>query len=72
MLEDKETQLKDIITLVRGLREDFDTQLVDLKSQLNLAQKKATESVAERPLLSLAAAFIAGIVIGTALTRSRD
>ena len=72
MLEDKETQLKDIGNLVRNLREDFDTRFIDLKSQLNVAQNKAAETVAERPLLTLAVAFIAGIVLGSALTKSRD
>jgi ElaB/YqjD/DUF883 family membrane-anchored ribosome-binding protein len=69
---DKETQLKDIENLVRGLREDFDTRFMDLKSQLNIAQEKATETITERPMLTLAVAFIAGIILGSALTKSRD
>lgn len=65
-------QLRDIEGLVRGLRKDVDTQLIDVKAQLNAAQKKATKTVTERPLLALGVAFIAGMAIGIALSKSSD
>lgn len=69
MLGDKEFELRD---LVKGLREDVDTRFTDLKSQFDVAHKKTTEAVTERPLLTLAVAIIGGVVLGIALTRSRD
>jgi ElaB/YqjD/DUF883 family membrane-anchored ribosome-binding protein len=72
MSKGEETQLRDIEGLVKELRKDIDTQLIDFKAQLNVAQKEATNTMAERPLLTLAVAFIAGMVIGSALTKSRD
>ena len=68
----KETQLRDIEDLVRSLRKDVDMHLIDLKSQLNVAQNKATKTIEERPMLALGVAFIAGIAIGIALSRSSD
>jgi ElaB/YqjD/DUF883 family membrane-anchored ribosome-binding protein len=72
MSNDKETQLRDIEDLLRGLRKDLDTQLIDLKAQLNVAQKNATKTVAERPMLALGVAFVTGMAIGIALSRSRS
>jgi ElaB/YqjD/DUF883 family membrane-anchored ribosome-binding protein len=70
---EKETQqLKDLEELVKSLRKDIDAHLVDLKAQLNVAQKKASKTVAERPLLALGVAFIAGMAVGIALCRSSD
>jgi ElaB/YqjD/DUF883 family membrane-anchored ribosome-binding protein len=68
----KETQLRDIEDLVRSLRKDVDMHLIDLKSQLNVAQNKATKTIEERPMLALGVAFIAGMAIGIALSRSSD
>jgi len=48
----------------------MDALLVDLKAQVNVAQKKAVKSVAERPMLALGVAFVAGMVLGVALSRS--
>ena len=69
MSNDKETQLRDIEDLVRSLRKDLDTQLIDLKAQLNVAQKNATKTVAERPMLALGVAFVTGMAIGIALSK---
>ena len=65
-------QLRDIEGLVRGLRKDVDAQLIDVKAQLSAAQRKATKTIAERPLLALSVAFIAGMAIGIALSKSSD
>ena len=65
-------QLNDIEDLVKGLRKDVDARLIDLKAQMNLAQKKAAKTVAERPLLALGVAFVAGMALGIALAKSSD
>jgi ElaB/YqjD/DUF883 family membrane-anchored ribosome-binding protein len=70
--EHKEIQLRDIEELVRNLRKDVDVQLADLKAQLNVAQKKATSEIEERPMLALGVAFIVGMAIGIALPRPSD
>jgi ElaB/YqjD/DUF883 family membrane-anchored ribosome-binding protein len=70
--EHKETQLRDIEELVRNLRKDVNMQLIDLKAQLNAAQKRATSEIEERPMLALGVAFIVGMAIGIALPRSSD
>jgi len=68
----KEAQLNDIESLVKSLRKDMDTRLIDLKGQINVAQKKAAKTVAERPLLALGVAFVAGMALGIALVKSSD
>ncbi len=73
MSKDKETQqLSEIEDLVKNLKKDIDANLVDLKAQLNVAQKKATKTVTERPLLALGVAFVAGMAVGIALSKSSD
>ena len=67
---DRETQLKDIEDVVKSVRKDMDALLVDLRAQVNVAQKKAVRTVAERPILALSVAFVVGMVIGVALSRS--
>ena len=67
---DRETQLKDIEDVVKSVRKDMDALLVDLRAQVNVAQKKAVRTVAERPILALSVAFVVGMVIGAALSRS--
>ena len=70
--EKENQQLKDLEDLVKNLRKDLDAQLVDLKAQLSVAQKKASKAVTERPMLALSVAFIAGMAVGIALCRSSD
>jgi ElaB/YqjD/DUF883 family membrane-anchored ribosome-binding protein len=71
--KDKETQqLSEIEDLLKNLKRDIDANLVDLKAQLNVAQKKATKTVTERPLLALGVAFVAGMAVGIALSKSSD
>ncbi|HKM51631.1 MAG TPA: hypothetical protein VJZ75_10685 [Candidatus Bathyarchaeia archaeon] len=73
MSKDKETQqLSEIEDLLKNLKKDIDANLVDLKAQLNVAQKKATKTVTERPLLALGVAFVAGMAVGIALSKSSD
>jgi ElaB/YqjD/DUF883 family membrane-anchored ribosome-binding protein len=70
--KERETQLQDIEDIVKSIRKDMDALLVDFKAQLNVAQKRAIKTVAERPMLALSIAFIAGMVVGVALSRSSD
>ena len=73
MSKDKETQqLRDIEDLVKGIRRDVDAALIDVKAQLNAAQKIANKTITERPMLVLGVAFIAGMAVGIALSRSSD
>jgi ElaB/YqjD/DUF883 family membrane-anchored ribosome-binding protein len=70
--KNKDAQLNDIEDLVKNLRKDMDARLIDIKGQLNVAQKKAAKTVAERPMLALGVAFVAGMALGIALARSSD
>jgi ElaB/YqjD/DUF883 family membrane-anchored ribosome-binding protein len=71
--KDKETQqLRDIEDLMKGIRRDVDAALIDVKAQLNEAQKIANKTITERPILALGVAFITGMAVGIALSRSSD
>jgi ElaB/YqjD/DUF883 family membrane-anchored ribosome-binding protein len=70
--KNKDAQLKDVEDLVKSLRKDVDTRLIELKAQVNVAQKKAAKTVAERPMLALGVAFVAGMALGIALSKSSD
>ncbi len=70
--KERETQLQDIEDIVKSVRKDMDALLVDLKAQVNVAQKRAVKTVAERPMLALGVAFVAGMVVGLALSGSSD
>ncbi|MGD0423392.1 MAG: hypothetical protein ABSA92_08030 [Candidatus Bathyarchaeia archaeon] len=72
MPKERETQLQDIEDIVKSVRNDMDALLVDLKAQVNVAQKRAIKTVSERPMLALGVAFVAGMVVGVALSRSSD
>ena len=72
MPKERETQLRDIEDVVKSVRKDMDSLLIDLKAQVNVAQKKAVKTVGERPMLALGVAFVAGMVIGVALSKSSD
>ena len=73
MSKEKETkQLREIEGTIKDLRKDLDARLIDLKAQLNVAQKRAAKTVSERPLLALSVAFVVGMAVGIALSRSSD
>lgn len=72
MPKERETQLQDIEDVVKSVRKDMDSLLVDLKAQVNVAQKRAVKTLAERPMLALGVAFVAGMVVGVALSKSSD
>jgi ElaB/YqjD/DUF883 family membrane-anchored ribosome-binding protein len=51
---------------------DMDKRLDDLRTQMNAVSRRATKVVAERPLLALGVAFVAGMALGIALSKASD
>ena len=73
MSKNKEAQeVRDIEQNVRELRKDVDKRMEELKAQMNVVTQKATKTVAERPLLALGVAFVAGMAVGIALSKASD
>ena len=70
--KERENQLQDIEDVVKSVRKDMDALLVDLRAQINVAQKRAVKTLSERPMLALGVAFVAGMVVGVALSKSSD
>jgi ElaB/YqjD/DUF883 family membrane-anchored ribosome-binding protein len=64
--------LQDIEDVVKSVRKDMDAILVDLKAQVNVAQKRAVKTLAERPMLALGVAFVVGMAVGIAFSKSSD
>jgi ElaB/YqjD/DUF883 family membrane-anchored ribosome-binding protein len=72
-LSKKEAQeVRDIEENVKELRKDVDKRLEELKAQMNVITQRATKKVAERPLLALGVAFVAGMAVGIALSKASD
>ena len=73
MSKNKEAQeVRDIEQNVKELRKDADKRLEELKAQMTVITQKATKKVAERPLLALGVAFVAGMAVGIALSKASD
>ena len=73
MSKNKETQDSDSVDEhVRELRKDMDKRMDELKTEMNILTRRATKTVVERPLLALAVAFVAGMAVGIALSKSSD
>jgi hypothetical protein len=74
MSEDKEAHdVREVERYVKELGKDLDKSLDDLKVQMNALSRKATKTVADRPLLALAVAFVAGMaVVWIAVSKSSD
>jgi ElaB/YqjD/DUF883 family membrane-anchored ribosome-binding protein len=69
----KETEeMRNLEEYVKSLRKDMDKSLDELKAQMNVISQKATKTVAERPLLALGVAFVAGMAVGIALSKASD
>ena len=64
--------VRDVVDLVKDLRKDMDKSLVEVRGQLRLLQKEATRTVKDKPLLALGVAFVVGMAIGIALSKSND
>lgn len=50
----------------------MDKRLGELKVEIDKLQQRATRTLAERPLLALGIAFVAGMAVGVALSKSAD
>lgn len=66
----KET--REIEDYIKNLRKDMDTRLGDLKVELDDIQRKAARTMKDTPMLALGVAFIAGMALGIALSKSGD
>ena len=64
--------VRDVVDQVKDLRKNMDKNLVEVKGQLRLLQKEATRTVKDKPLLALGVAFVVGMAIGIALSKSND
>jgi len=57
---------------VKELRRDMDRTLAELKLQIRDMRQEASKTVTKRPMLALGVAFVAGMAIGIALSKSSD
>ena len=57
---------------VKSIRKDVDARLTDLKSEMDVVQRRAVKKVKEEPLLALGVAFIVGVAVGIALANAGD
>jgi ElaB/YqjD/DUF883 family membrane-anchored ribosome-binding protein len=64
--------MRNLEEYVKSLRKDMDKSLDELKAQMNVISQRATKTVAERPLLALGVAFVAGMAVGIALSKASD
>jgi ElaB/YqjD/DUF883 family membrane-anchored ribosome-binding protein len=71
--KNKEMQeVRNVEDSVKDLRRDMDKRLDDLRAQMNAVSQRASRVVAERPLLALGVAFVAGMALGIALSKAND
>lgn len=66
--EDRESEKE----YIRELQKDMDKRLGELKVQMDALQERAAQKVADQPLLALGVAFVAGMALGIALSRSGE
>jgi len=71
-LSKEKDNVRDVVDIVKDLRKDMDKSLVEVKGQLRLLQKEATRTVKDKPLLALGVAFVVGMAVGIALSKSND
>jgi ElaB/YqjD/DUF883 family membrane-anchored ribosome-binding protein len=71
--EEKELkQMREVEDHVKDLRSDIDKRLSDLSEQMRPVRYRAAKTITERPLLALSVAFLVGIAVGVALSKSKD
>ena len=71
--EEKELkEIRKVEDYVRDLRKDIDKRLGDLSVQMRPVRHRATKMITEKPLLALAVAFVLGMAVGVALSKSKD
>jgi ElaB/YqjD/DUF883 family membrane-anchored ribosome-binding protein len=77
-----EKDFEDLKTTINSMRADFtqelqrltsryETEVRTLKDQMHQAQDAAAGVVSEKPLMSLAVAFVLGISLGIALSKAK-
>jgi len=71
-LSKEKDNVRDVVDQVKDLRKNMDKSLVEVKGQLRLLQKEATRTVKDKPLLALGVAFVVGMAVGIALSKSND
>jgi len=71
-LSKEKDNVRDVVDQVRDLRKSMDKNLVEVRGQLKLLQREATRTVKDKPLLALGVAFIVGMAVGIALSKSSD
>jgi len=71
-LSKEKDNVRDVVDQVKDLRKNMDKSLVEVKGQLRLLQKEATRTVKDKPLLALGVAFVLGMALGIALSKSND
>jgi ElaB/YqjD/DUF883 family membrane-anchored ribosome-binding protein len=57
---------------VKELKKDMDRRLSELKVQMDALQERAAQKVTDHPILALGVAFVAGMALGVALSRSSE
>jgi ElaB/YqjD/DUF883 family membrane-anchored ribosome-binding protein len=57
---------------VKDLKKDVDKRLSELKVQIDALQERAAQKVTDQPLLAFGVAFVAGMALGVALSRSSE
>jgi len=71
--EEKElNEMRKVEDYVKDLRADVDKRFSDLSDQLGPVRHRAARAITERPLLALGVAFIVGMAIGVAISKSKD
>jgi len=71
--EEKELkQMRKVEDYVKDLRSDIDKRLSDLREQMRPVRHRAAKTITERPLLAVSVAFLVGIAVGVALSKSKD
>jgi ElaB/YqjD/DUF883 family membrane-anchored ribosome-binding protein len=71
--EEKELkEMRKVEDYVMDLRKDIDKRLGDLSEQMRPLRDRTAKRITERPLLALGVAFVVGVAIGVALSKSKD
>jgi ElaB/YqjD/DUF883 family membrane-anchored ribosome-binding protein len=71
--EEKELkEMRKVEDYVKDLRKDIDKRLSDLSEQMRPVRHRTAKMITERPLLALGVAFVVGVAVGIALSKSKD
>jgi len=71
--EEKELkQMRKVEDYVKDLRSDIDKRLSDLREQMRPVRHRAAKTITERPLWAVSVAFLVGMAVGVALSKSKD